>query len=71
MVIINPPIVPAAKENQKASLSKPIIKGINPRIVDTTIRKIGVIFAFHAFIYKPTVGEANNRELNYNADEFI
>lgn len=46
--IISPPIVPAANGNQKDSLSVPIMKGINPRMVDTTVRKIGITLAFHA-----------------------
>ena len=49
--IINPPIVPAAKGNQKLSLNSPTMKGINPRIVDKTVREIGMTFAFHAFVY--------------------
>lgn len=48
--ITNPPIVPAANGNQKASLSVPIINGTNPRIVETTVRKMGTIFAFHALV---------------------
>lgn len=48
--ITNPPIVPAAKGNQKASFSVPIINGINPRIVETTVRKIGTILAFQALV---------------------
>ena len=47
--ITSPPIVPAASGNQNASLSGPNMNGMNPRIVDITVRKIGVIFAFHAF----------------------
>lgn len=43
--ITNPPIVPAANGNQNASLSVPTIKGIKPRMVETTVRKIGRIFA--------------------------
>ena len=56
--ITNPPIVPAAKGNQKASFPSPTIKGINPRIVETTVRKIGIIFEFHALV-KARAG--NNR----------
>lgn len=48
--IINPPIVPAANGNQKASLSVPTIKGIKPRIVETTVRKMGITFAFQALV---------------------
>ena len=54
----HPPIVPAAKGNQKASFPSPTIKGINPRIVETTVRKIGRIFEFHALV-KARAG--NNR----------
>lgn len=46
--MIRPPIVPAASGNQKASLSVPSMNGINPSMVDITVRKIGVILAFHA-----------------------
>ena len=49
MDITKPPIVPAAKGNQKASLSAPNIKGIKPKIVDTTVKNIGMIFEFQAF----------------------
>ena len=48
MDITKPPIVPAAKGNQKASLSAPNIKGIKPKIVDTTVKNIGMIFEFQA-----------------------
>ena len=48
--MIRPPIVPAASGNPKmASLSVPSMNGINPSMVDITVRKIGVILAFHAF----------------------
>ena len=47
--MISPPIVPAAKGNQKASLSVPNMKGMNPRIVEMTVKKIGVILALQAF----------------------
>lgn len=47
--IINPPIVPAANGNQNPSFSAPTIKGINPKTVEATVRKIGIIFVFHAF----------------------
>ena len=43
--MIRPPIVPAASGNQKASLSVPSMNGINPSMVDITVRKIGVILA--------------------------
>ena len=49
--IIKPPIVPAAKGNQKASFDSPTMKGIKPRMVETTVRKIGIILAFHALTY--------------------
>ena len=52
------PWIPAAKGNQKASFPSPTIKGINPRIVETTVRKIGRIFEFHALV-KARAG--NNR----------
>lgn len=47
--IINPPIVPAANGNQNSSFSAPTIKGINPKTIEATVRKIGIIFVFHAF----------------------
>ncbi len=48
--ITNPPMVPAANGNQKASFSAPTMKGMKPRIVDITVKKIGIIFAFQAFV---------------------
>ena len=45
----SPPIVPAARGNQNGVLS-PIINGTNPRMVDMTVRKMGIIFTFHAFV---------------------
>jgi hypothetical protein len=39
--IVKPPIVPAAKGNQKASFVSPIMNGINPSMVDTTVNKMG------------------------------
>ena len=48
--IINPPIVPAASGNQKPSFSAPTMKGIKPKIVETTVRKIGIILAFQALV---------------------
>ena len=47
----NPPIVPAANGNQKASFSVPAINGTKPSIVETTVRKMGMILAFHALRY--------------------
>jgi len=47
--MVSPPIVPAAKGNQKPSFCDPIMNGINPNMVEIIVRKIGVIFAFHAF----------------------
>ena len=47
--INNPPIVPAAKGNQNASLPVPIINGTKPKTVETTVRKMGITLAFHAF----------------------
>ena len=41
---INPPMVPTARENQKALSSPPVRKGTNPRTVDITVKKIGTIF---------------------------
>ena len=49
MDIASPPMVPAASGNQNASLSGPNMNGIKPKMVETTVRKIGVIFAFQAF----------------------
>ena len=49
--MVSPPIVPAASGNQNASLSGPSMNGMNPSIVEITVRKIGVILAFHAFRY--------------------
>lgn len=48
--ITNPPIVPAAKGNQNASFSIPTMNGIKPNIVETTVRKMGTIFAFQALV---------------------
>lgn len=48
--IIKPPILPAANGNQKPSFSAPIIKGKKPNIVETMVRNIGLILAFHALI---------------------
>lgn len=40
----NPPIVPIAKENQKASTCGPSIKnGTNPNTVDNTVNKTAII----------------------------
>ena len=37
------------------------MKGINPKIVDTTVRKIGIIFEFHALVYGCIIeGEVEN-----------
>ena len=47
--ITNPPMVPAAKGNQNPSLPVPTMKGIKPKMVDITVKKIGIILAFHAF----------------------
>ena len=46
--IIKPPIVPAANANQKASFPIPTMNGMNPKMVETIVRKIGIILAFHA-----------------------
>jgi len=48
MDIASPPIVPAASGNQKPSLSAPNIKGMNPKIVEITVKKIGIIFELYA-----------------------
>ncbi len=53
--IINPPMVPAAKGNQNASLFIATMNGINPRMVDIIVRAIGIIFAFHAFTYAESI----------------
>lgn len=57
--ITNPPIVPAANGNQNASLSVPTIKGIKPRMVETTVRKIGRILHSRLWykLSKPTFGD--------------
>lgn len=44
-----PPMVPAAKGNQKASLEVPTINGMKPRIVLIIVRKMGITLAFQAF----------------------
>ena len=44
-----PPMVPAAKGNQKAS-TVPIRKGMKPKMVETTLRKMGMILVFHALV---------------------
>lgn len=54
----NPPMVPAANGNQNASFPSPIIKGIKPKMVETTVRKIGRIFEFHALV-KARTGNSN------------
>ena len=47
----SPPMVPAASGNQNASLSGPNMNGMKPKVVETTVRKMGVILAFQAFRY--------------------
>jgi len=47
----SPPMVPAASGNQNASLSGPNMNGMKPKMVETTVRKMGVILAFQAFRY--------------------
>ena len=47
----SPPMVPAASGNQNASLSGPNMNGMKPQMVETTVRKMGVILAFQAFRY--------------------
>jgi len=41
---ISPPVVPAARENQKTSLCPFHKKGISPKTVEMTVRKIGKAF---------------------------
>lgn len=48
--ITSPPMVPAASGNQNGVFS-PIRKGTNPKMVETTVRKMGIIFTFHALVY--------------------
>lgn len=48
--ITNPPMVPAANGNQKASFSVPTMKGMKPKMVETTVRKMGTTFAFQALV---------------------
>ena len=65
--MVNPPMVPAASGNQNASLSGPNMNGINPSMVEITVRKIGVILAFHAFRYnrqRGILGLASRNWLN-------
>ena len=57
--ITKPPIVPAAKGNQKASFPVPTMNGMNPNMVDTTVRKIGIILEFHGQV--PTSGNGGVR----------
>jgi hypothetical protein len=47
--MINPPMVPAASGNQKPSFWVPMRNGVNPRMVEIMVRKMGMIFAFQAF----------------------
>ena len=49
--MISPPMLPAANGNQKASLLSPIKNGIKPKMVETTVKKMGKTFIFHAFTY--------------------
>ena len=46
----SPPMVPAAKGNQKASRSVPTIKGMKPKMVETDVRKMGTTLAFQALV---------------------
>ena len=46
----NPPMVPDASGNQNASLEVPTMKGIKPSMVETTVRKMGMILEFHALM---------------------
>ena len=54
MDMTKPPMVPAANGNQKASFPVPIMNGMKPRMVETTVRKMGRILAFHALTYALT-----------------
>ena len=54
-------MVPDANGNQKASFSVPTINGIKPRIVETTVRKMGNIFAFQAFVYARSLESRGKR----------
>ncbi len=46
---MRPPIVPAAKGNQKLSWVSPMRKGIKPNTVERTVSKTAVIFTRKAF----------------------
>ena len=47
----SPPIVPAAKANQKLSCTSPIRNGMKPNTVESTVSKTAVIFTLKAFRY--------------------
>ena len=47
-----PAMVPMAKSNQKTSSGPSERKGRSPRMVDTMVRLIGVIFREKALMYK-------------------
>jgi hypothetical protein len=47
--ITSPPMVPAAKGNQNGALS-PTRNGTKPKMVDVTVRKIGITFTFQALV---------------------
>ena len=47
-----PAMVPMAKSNQKTSSGPSERKGRRPRMVDTMVRLIGVIFREKALMYK-------------------
>lgn len=49
--IINPPMVPTARGNQKPSRVAPIMKGIKPSTVDSMVRNTAVILARKALKY--------------------
>jgi hypothetical protein len=46
--IINPPIVPDARGNQKLSWVSPTTNGMKPSTVESTVSIIDVIFALNA-----------------------
>lgn len=46
--IARPPMVPIARGYQNDSFVSPIMKGMKPKIVDTTVSRIGTIFTLNA-----------------------
>ena len=47
---VRPPMVPAAKGNQNPSFTWPTMKGMKPRMVLMTVRKMGIILMFQALV---------------------